>query len=229
MPFHPASAGSLAAFAAIVVAVVVAFLWAVHRSYRTGRAVASAALALAVWLGGLSALIASGRMTGLPLSGLPFFFAPILLIGVGAGLSPFGGKLAAGIPLAALVGFHAFRLPLELVLHSWAAQGVIPETMTWTGRNWDIISGITALVCAPLVSRYLVAARLANIVGFALLVNVMRVAIFSSPLPFGWGAEPPLLLALHLPYAFIGPVCVGGALFGHVVLTRALWRKPTPA
>jgi hypothetical protein len=225
MPFHPASAGSLAAFVTIVVVVVLALLWAVHRSYGTGKSVALAALVPAVWLGGLSLLIVSGRMPGLPFSGLPFFFAPILLIGLGTGLSPVGARLAAGVPLAALVGFQAFRLPLELVLHSWAAQGVIPGTMTWTGRNWDIVSGVLALVCAPFASRYQVAARVANIVGLALLVNVMRVAVLSSPVPFGWGAEPPLLLALHLPYAFIGPVCVGGALFGHVVLTRALWRR----
>ncbi|SDR65808.1 hypothetical protein [Opitutus sp. GAS368] len=225
MPFHSASAGSLAAFVAIVVAVVVAFLWAVHRSYRTGKAVALAAAALAVWLGGLSAFIASGRMAALPFSGLPFFFAPILLIGLGAGLSPFGARVAAGVPLAALVGFQTFRLPLELVLHSWAAQGVVPETMTWTGQNWDIISGTLALAAAPFASRFPAIVRITNIVGFALLVNVMRVALLSSPVPFGWGAEPPLLLALHLPYAFIGPVCVGGALFGHVVLTRALWRR----
>ena len=53
---------------------------------------------------------------------------------------------------------------------------------------------------------------------------VIRVALFSSPVPFGWGQQPPLLLALHLPYAYIGPVCVGGALIGHIVLTRALLR-----
>jgi len=223
MDFHPASAGSLAAFVAILVAVIVAFLGAVHRACRSAQAVTLAALALAVWLGSLALLVASGRMTGLPFSGLPFFFGPILLVCVVAALSPFGGKLAAGVPLAALVGFQAFRLPLELVLHSWAAQGTIPETMTWTGQNWDIISGSVALLAAPLAGRYPVAARIANIVGFALLLNVMRVAILSSPVSFGWGQQPPLLLALHLPYALIGPVCVGGALFGHVVLTRRLW------
>ena len=224
MPFHPASAGSLTAFVFIVVAVVAALLWAVHHSYRSGRAVAFATVVLAAWLGGLSLLIASGRMTSLPLSGLPFFFGSILAICVGLGLSQIGAQIAAVVPLAALVGFQAFRLPLELVLHAWAAQGTIPETMTWTGQNWDIVSGITALVCAPLAGRWRVAARFANIVGLALLVNVIRVAIMSSPFPFAWGQQPPLLLALHLPYALIGPVCVGGALFGHIVLTRALWR-----
>ena len=144
----------------------------------------------------------------------------------GLALSPVGRQFAAQVPLAALVGFQAFRLPLELVLHSWVAQGTIPGTMTWTGQNWDIISGLTALVCASFATRHRAAARIANIVGFALLLNVMRVAILSSPVPFGWGQQPPLLLALHLPYALIGPVCVGGALFGHLVLTRALWNKP---
>ena len=144
MDFHPANAGSLAAFVAIVLAVIGAFLRAVHHSYRSGKAVILAALALTVWLGGLSLLVRSGRMPGLPLSGLPFFFAPILLVCVGAGLSPVGARLAAGVPVAALVGFQAFRLPLELVLHSWVAQGTIPGTMTWTGQNWDIASGITA-------------------------------------------------------------------------------------
>jgi len=225
LDFHPASAGSVFAFVAIVAAVIGALLWAVHRTYRSGKAVAFAALALSVWLGALAGLVASGRMTSLPMQGLPFFFGSIIIVCVGLGLSPVGARLATGVPLSALVGFQAFRLPLELVLHEWVAQGTIPETMTWTGQNWDIVSGLAALVCAPLAGRYPVAARLANIVGFALLLNVMRVAIMSSPFPFGWGQQPPLLLGLHLPYALIGPVCVGGALFGHVVLTRRLWQR----
>jgi len=223
MAFTPASDGSILAFRLIVAAVGGAFFWAVLRTYGRGRVAVVTLTVLTLWIGALTVLVASGKMTSLPLNGLPFFFAPILIICSAAALSPFGGRLAASVPLAALVGFQAFRLPLELVLHSWAGQGTIPGTMTWTGQNWDIISGITALVCAPLVRRHVAAARIANIVGFALLLNVMRVAIMSSPFPFGWGQQPPLLLALHHPYFLIGPVCVGGALFGHLVLTRALW------
>jgi hypothetical protein len=222
--FHPASAGSVFAFRLIIAAVIAAFFWAVLRVHGRGRVFAITLAVFSVWMAALILLVASGRMTSLPFNGIPVFFGSILVICVGTALSPFGARLASGVPLAALVGFQVFRLPLELVLHAWAAQGTIPETMTWTGQNWDIISGITALVCAPLVGRFPAAARIANIVGLALLMNVMRVAIMSSPFPFGWGQQPPLLLALHLPYAFIGPVCVGGALFGHIVLTRALWR-----
>ena len=83
-----------------------------------------------------------------------------------------------------------------------------------------------ALLAAPFATRRRGIAWGANVVGLLLLLNVMRVAILSSPFPFGWGQQPPLLLAWHLPYALIGPECVGGALFGHLVLTRALLRRP---
>jgi hypothetical protein len=110
------------------------------------------------------------------------------------------------------------------VLHSWAGQGTIPTTMTWTGRNWDIISGIVALLACAVAGNNRRVAWVANVIGLVLLLNVMRVALLSSPVPFGWHVEPPLLLAFHLPYALIGPVCVSGALVGHIVLTRALLR-----
>ncbi len=224
--FTPASPGSVLAFVLIVLAVLFALLAGIQRAYQSFKTTALAGLLLGLWLGGLSALIVTGRLAAFPRHGLPFFFGSVFLVWTGLAVSPLGRKMAATIPLAALVGFQAFRLPLELVLHSWAAQGTIPATMTWTGFNWDILSGLVALVCAPLAGRFPVAARFANIVGLALLLNVIRVALMSSPVPFGWNTQPPLLLAFHLPYAFIGPVCVGGALFGHLVLTRALWRKP---
>lgn len=226
MTFTPASTTSLIAFMAIVLFVVGAMLWALHRAYRSSKVTAFAALVLAIWLGAQSALVASGRMMSLPLSGLPLFFGPIVLVWTGLAISKVGRRVADTIPLAALVGFHGFRLPLELVLHAWATEGTIPETITWSGQNWDIVSGVVALAAARFVARSMAVAVVANVVGFVLLLNVVRVAILSAPVPFGWHVEPPLQVAFHLPYALIGPVCVGGALFGHLVLTRALLRRP---
>jgi len=222
-----ASPASLAAFVAILLAVIGMLVAAVHRAYAPdpARPTALFAAGLAAWLGGFGLLVASGRLTTLPLGGLPLVIVPTLLIWTVLAASPVGRRIAAAVPLAALVGFQAFRLPLELVLHSWAAQGVVPGVMTWTGRNWDIASGVVALLCAPIATRWRPAAWIANAVGSLLLLNVMRVAVFAAPVPFGWGVEPPLLLAYHLPYAWIVPVCVGGALFGHLVLTRALVRS----
>jgi len=148
-----------------------------------------------------------------------------MLVSALIGFSQIGKWLALTSAIPWLLAFQGFRLPLELVLHSWARQGVIPETMTWTGSNWDLLSGIVALVLAPFCRRSRTAAWAGNIVGFVLLLNVGRVAILSAPVPFGWpDVSPKLLLPFHLPYALIVPVCIGGAFVGHIVLTRALLR-----
>lgn len=220
----------MAAFVGVVVLVVAAFLAGVHRAWtrtggQAGRATTWVAAGSLVWLGLFSAAVASGAVITTPMPGLPIFFGVALGGGLAIGLSRLGGRLAQGLTLTALVAFQGFRLPLELVLHAWGESGTIPMTMTWEGSNLDVISGVVALLCAPLAGRWRGAAWLANVVGLALLVNVGRVAVLSSPLPFAWpDVSPPLQLAMHLPYALIGPVCVGGALAGHVVLTRALLR-----
>jgi hypothetical protein len=97
--------------------------------------------------------------------------------------------------------------------------------MTWSGRNWDIVSGVLALVAAPFCRRSRAIAWIANGVGLALLANVMRVAVLSSPVPFGWPVVAKLELIFHVPYALIIPVCIGGAMIGHIALTRALLRR----
>jgi hypothetical protein len=223
MPFLPASPESVAAFLAIVAVVIVSFMWAAHRAGGGQlRFTLTTALVLGAWLGGGSALVASGRLPQLPWGGLPLFFGSVLLVSAGAALSPFGRRFAEQVPVGALVAFQAFRLPLELVLHAWAQQGTVPATMTWSGQNWDIVTGAAALLAAPFAGQSRGWAWAFNLLGAALLLNVVRVAVLSSPVPFGWGQQPPLVLAWHFPYALIGPVCVGGAIFGHLVLTRAL-------
>lgn len=229
MQFVPASTGSVVAFLAIVLLVAAAIPAAAFFADRAapdgGRRTASlTAAGMLAWIGLVCAYVGSGVMARLPFQGLHAFFAAVFFVGIAAGMSPLAGRIAANLPLVALVGFHAFRLPLELVLHSWAEQGTIPQTMTWNGQNWDIISGAIAIIVAPFAIRSRALAWAANLIGFALLLNVIRVAALSSPLPIGWGQQPPLLLALHLPYALIAPVCVAGALAGHIVLTRALLR-----
>ena len=98
------------------------------------------------------ASIAAGLIARLPMGGFPAFFGAVLVVSAGVALSPLGARLAT-LPLGALVAFQAFRLPLELVLHTWAAQGTIPEAMTWSGQNWDIVSGVVALAIAPWAGR----------------------------------------------------------------------------
>lgn len=213
------SAASTAAFVAVLVAVwgavIAGVAWA-----RSGRAAAAVAVGTLAWFSLLSLVPGLARSVAQPVPLLLLFFFASNGAGLLFALSPVGRWLA-GLPVWALVAFQSFRLPLELVLHAWGEQGFIPMTMTWEGSNLDVVAGVGAVLIAPLAFRWPAAAWVINVVGFALLLNVMRVAMLSSPVPFGWGLEEPLLIAFLWPYALIVPVCVAGALAGHVVLTRA--------
>jgi hypothetical protein len=229
MNFTMASQLSLICFVAInafvffsIVAGVFVAQTNIGQSAFAVRRAAIFGLGFALWIFLFSQIVQSGWLEESPVPRLMIALGVINLVTILCAFSKIGGWLSAGVPLTALVAFQGFRFPLELVLHEWVAQGVIPESMTWTGSNWDIISGFLAIAAAFFVKKNRTIAWVANFIGFALLMNVIRVAIMSSPLPFAWQVNPPLQLAFHLPYALIVPVCVGGALVGHIVLTRAL-------
>ncbi len=204
------------------------FTWGVWTSARResvspSRRTLPVAIATGFWLTVILLVVGSGWLEGDQRRFL-IFGAAMNAVSLGVGFSPVGRWLS-GLPLPGLVAFQGFRLPLELVLHWWVAQGVIPATMTWSGRNWDIVSGVLALIAAPFCRRSRLLAWIANGVGLALLANVMRVAVLSSPVSFGWPVVPRLELIFHVPYGLIVPVCIGGALIGHIALTRALLRR----
>jgi hypothetical protein len=141
-----------------------------------------------------------------------------------------GSDLVDGLPLSALVGFQAFRLPLELVMHEAARAGVMPTQMSFSGWNFDIVTGITACILAPLIAkgrapRWLVVAW--NAVGAILLAIIVGVAVSSTPLfhAFGDGAAINTFVA-YLPFVFLPAVMVAFAIVGHVLVARWLLRHP---
>lgn len=228
--FKTPSSLSTIAFMLLCLGVVSLFLAGIWVSAKRGdvdprKRTVGIAAGVVLWILLTSVPVWTGWTEVRPMPRLLIVLASINLASLAVGFSPVGRWLAESISLGWLVGFQAFRLPLELILHSWAQAGTIPETMTWSGSNWDIITGVTALALAPFATRKVALAWIANIVGIVLLINVGRVVVLSSPLPFAWDVEPSLQLAFHVPFAWIVPICVGGAIFGHAVLTRALLRR----
>ncbi len=159
----------------------------------------------------------------LPLA--PLLFAIIFLGVILFSFSKFGLEVGTAFSLTTLIGIQSFRLPLELILHHWAGLGTIPETMTWTGQNWDVITGVVSLFAIPFIKKSRKVAWGVQLIGFVLLLNVVRVVVMSSPFPFAWQLENPLQLILHFPYALIGPLFVGTALAAHMITFRMLLRK----
>lgn len=190
------------------------------------RRTAMTGVAVAAWLSLTLLAAASGLLRRFDLVPPPFvgFLLAVLAVGVGVPCSRLGTLLVGGLPLSALVGAQVFRFPLEMVMHRAYAEGIMPVQMSYSGLNYDIVTGITAgllgawlaLARAP---RLVVAAW--NVVGLALLVNVVAVAILSTPL-FRWFGEDRLnTFVAYPPYVWLPAVLVTAALAGHLLV----WRK----
>jgi hypothetical protein len=77
----------------------------------------------------------------------------VTLATVALAFSPLGRRLALGIGLAGLVGYQAFRIPVEWFLHRAFVEGVVPVQMTWAGPTFDVLSGASALALGFAASR----------------------------------------------------------------------------
>jgi hypothetical protein len=217
-------------FAVLGVLVAAAFPLGVRRA---GGRWMLAAGGTALWLALTASAAASGvlRFTGTPPT-MGLLMASVLALALGIGLSGVGKRLAAGLPLAALVGVHAFRLPLELLMHRAFEEGVMPGQMSYTGRNFDIVTGITAIGVAGLLAAGRMPAwgvRAWNWMGMALLVNVMVIANLSTPSPYRvFMNEPANVWVARAPFVWLPAVMVLTALLGHVVLFRRLRMERRP-
>jgi hypothetical protein len=157
----------------------------------------------------------------------------VLAMGVGLGLSRIGSHAVNAVPLAALVGLQAFRLPLELVMHRAAGLGIMPLELSYSGYNFDILTGCGAALLFLLfrqgvrVPHWLV--WIWNAWGWWSLTVITFIAVGSSPLFHVFGTEPRQLntWVLFFPYVWLPAVLVTIALAGHVLVTRALLRART--
>ena len=222
-------------FVALTLAVAALFVVAVYTSsLRTEldrssarRRTALAACLTALWLAVTGFAAARGALHFEPPPTMLPVFVLTFLLAIGLAFSPVGKRIAVGIPVAALVGYQGFRVFVELLLHRAYREGLMPVQMSYAGRNFDIVSGITALLLAawlvmrPDLSRGLIFAW--NTLGLALLINIIGVALLSAPTPIRiFMNEPANVWITRAPWVWLPTVMVLAALCGHLVVYRRL-------
>ena len=149
---------------------------------------------------------------------------PTFVVTMILAFSKIGERLSV-LPLTFLVGYQAFRVPVELLIHRAVEEGVAPPQMTWNGINWDILSGITALLVFPFVRRIPQWGILIwNTVALCLLLWIVGVATLSFPSAFQ-RLEPDNIWVAHVPFVWLPTVAVTSALIGHLAVFRKLLRN----
>jgi hypothetical protein len=221
-------------FVAIVVGMLVLVLWGAARAaWRVGpgavRGVRVAGMALVGWLALTGMLAERGffdDFQSIPLR-LVLALGPPLLTLLALTFSRRIVPLLAALPPAWPVAAQTFRIPVEIVLWRLAVAGVIPELLSFTGRNVDILVGLTAPVVAyACFVRRAWPARVAvwwNWAGIVILLNVVVHAQLSAPTPWRiFETDPPTTFIADWPYIWLPDFLVPLAWLLHAVSLRQL-------
>ncbi len=141
-----------------------------------------------------------------------------------------GRQFADSLPLTNITYLQVVRVPVELVLLWLFLNKAVPKNMTFEGRNFDIISGITAPFIAyfglsqGVLSRKIILGW--NFVCLALLLNIVVNALLSAPSPLQkFAFDQPNIAILHFPFSWLPAFIVPVVLFGHLTSIRQLLKN----
>lgn len=156
---------------------------------------------------------------------VPPFVAIILLFSAAK-----GRQLLDAMPAGTLTLLHVVRVPVEIVLLLLFMQKTIPGIMTFEGRNFDIVSGITAPVVYyfGFVTKKIKPVLIIgwNILCLLLLVNIVVTAVLSVPFPFQqFGFEQPNVAVLHVPFIWLPSFIVPAVLLSHAAVIRKMIKE----
>lgn len=141
-----------------------------------------------------------------------------------------GRQFIDSLPLKNITYLNIVRIPVEIVLFWLFINKAIPELMTFEGRNFDILAGISAPVMAYLVFTKKKLSRnvllIWNFICLALLLNIVINALLSAPFPLQQFAfEQPNIAILNFPFSWLPAFIVPIVLFGHLESIRQLLRN----
>ncbi len=125
---------------------------------------------------------------------------------------------------------HSVRIPVEIVLYGLFTHNMVPELMTFEGRNFDILIGITALLVGWLFLKQRISKQMLliwNIVGLIFVLFILINGLLSAELPFQLFAfEQPNRAVNYFPFillpATIVPIVIWTHLSDILTLRRAL-------
>jgi hypothetical protein len=134
------------------------------------------------------------------------------------------------MPLKEITYLNIIRIPVELVLVMLYMHHAIPRLMTFEGRNFDIISGITA----PFIAYFGVTKKrlgypfilVWNFICLGLLLNIVVNALLSAPFPYQkFAFDQPNIAIINFPFSWLPTFIVPVVLLGHLASIRIILKN----
>jgi hypothetical protein len=202
------------------------------RTYTTKKKSMVILFGMLVWLGMQAVLALNGfykDISTTPPKMLLIVLPPLATI-VLLFITSSGRKFTDSLPLQTLTWLHTSRIAVELVLYFLFVHKALPQRMTFEGRNYDIIAGITAPLIVWLgykkrsLNKKIILAW--NIICLLLVLNITINAVLSLPTPFQrFAFEQPNLAVLYFPFNWLPAFVVPVVIFSHLAAIRQLTRK----
>jgi len=142
-----------------------------------------------------------------------------------------GRKFIDNLDLKYLTILHMLRILVEFILLDLYTYEVIPQIMTFEGRNFDILSGLTAPIIYYLafvkknLNKNLFLAW--NLICMALLINVVAHGILATPGKLQQIAfDQPNIAIQYFPFNLLPGFLVPLILFAHLATIRKTRELP---
>jgi hypothetical protein len=196
---------------------------AVWLLYKASRYSTPFLLIVVLWIAAQSMLGINGfyKINTTPPRFMLLTMPPVLFLLI-ALLLPKGRRFMDGLNLKVITIFHTIRIPVEIVLYWLLLYKAVPQVMTFEGRNFDVLSGLSA----PFVWYFgLVKGRLSktflliwNLVAMCLLLNVVTIAVLSV-------VGKQQIGLIYFPFLLLPSCLVPLVLLSHVSAIRQLLKK----
>lgn len=154
---------------------------------------------------------------------------PALIFIFGLFFTARGRVFLDSLNLKTLTALHTIRIAVELVLFWLYKNDAVPLVMTFAGKNFDVLSGISAPFAlyfgfsgqAP-KKKFLIAW---NIVCLLLLFNIVTTAVLSAPTSLQMlSFDQPAVAILYFPFVWLPCCVVPLVLLSHLASLRQLTR-----
>jgi hypothetical protein len=203
--------------------------WTPERKRRSNLLIVGLPIAIGLLV---SAWSLSGVMADF--SKFPFNFMPVLVLPLVVTLyftfSSGFYEILSNIPEQNLIRLQSFRFFVEILLWMLFIDGILPEQMSFEGRNFDILAGVTAPVVVWMIASNKISKMgliIWNLLGLGLLSNIVSIAILSTPTPIRiFMNEPANTIVAYFPVSFLPGLLVPLAYTLHLFSLRQLLVKP---
>jgi hypothetical protein len=211
---------------------ILATLLTIYLFYKASGRNMKLLMIIATWMTIQSAIAVSGFFT-IENTMPPRFLLLILLpiIGIITTFSTVKGKLFIdGFDLKTLTLLHSIRIAIEMVLFWLFLDKLMPQLMTFEGRNFDLVSGISA----PLIYYFgfvkktigIKAIIAWNCICLAILLFTVSNAILSAPTPLQrFAFDQPTIAVFYFPFVLLPGIVVPLVIFSHLITVRLLIKE----